>query len=49
MTLRWGHAMPDDVTAARTRSRDSLSAVSGSPTRTKPGTDAARWACTSTT
>ena len=46
---RLGHASPDEVTAARTRSRDSASEASGSPTRVNAGSDGARCASTSTT
>ena len=46
---RLGHASPDDVTAARTRSRDSANEASGSPTSVNAGSEGARCASTSTT
>ena len=48
-TRSFGHVRPELTTAARTRSRDSCSAVSGSPTRCTPGSPPPMSASISTT
>jgi hypothetical protein len=39
VTFLLGNGIREDKIAALTRSRDSLNAVSGNPTRAKPGTE----------
>jgi hypothetical protein len=46
---REGHSSPEDSSAARTRSRDSRTIVSGSPTIVKAGSPDETWTSTVTT
>jgi hypothetical protein len=48
VTRRRGHVSPLDSTAARTRSRASLHAVSGKPTMLNAGRPAETWTSTET-
>ena len=48
MTLRSGQGRPLESTAARTRSRASRTAASGSPTIVKPGSPFETWTSTET-
>jgi len=48
VTLRDGHVSRLESSAARTRSRDSRTAASGSPTTVKPGSPAETWTSTDT-
>ena len=48
VTRRVGHGSWHDKSAARTRSRDSRTAASGSPTTVKPGRPADTWTSTDT-
>src|SRR5664280_347497 len=48
VTRRRGHCSPLDSRAARTRSRDSRTAASGSPTTVNPGSPLDTWTSTDT-
>jgi hypothetical protein len=45
---RAGKASPEAISAERTRSRASVTALSGRPTMAKAGIPGATWTCTST-